>query len=198
CLCALFGGARWLDVLSVRSATAEQRELARPPAQPYERITSTFPVTDTTSENLKAAVVEFRRLAERSASPEPALVHISRVLQKYPQIELAALRWSAGKPGELRLPSARAQAPGRAEPVETLVAVEISGRVNATQRNDYRGITGQVQRFASALVGEGFELVRTQLPFDVTSEGVLSGDIGAAGESGEAPRFTIVLARQLR
>jgi hypothetical protein len=70
--------------------------------------------------------------------------------------------------------------------------------VNATQRNDYRGITGQVQRFASALVGEGFELVRTQLPFDVTSEGVLSGDIGAAGESGEAPRFTIVLARQLR
>ena len=197
CLCALFGGARWLDVLNVRSATAEQRELARTAAQQYARITSTFPVTDTTSENLKAAVVEFRRLAERSASPEPALVHISRVLQKFPQVELDALRWSAGKPGEVRLPSARAQAPGRGEPVETLVAVEISGRVNATQRNDYRGITGQVQRFASALVGEGFELVRTQLPFDVTSEGVLSGDIGAAGESGEAPRFTIVLARQL-
>ena len=198
CLCALIGGSRWLDVISVRSATTEQRELARTAAQQYARITSTFPVTDTTSENLKAAVVEFRRLAERSASPEPALVHISRVLQKYPQIELDALRWSAGKPGEVRLPSARAQAPGRGEPVETLVAVEISGRVNATQRNDYRGITGQVQRFASALVGEGFELVRTQLPFDVTSEGVLSGDIGAAGESGEAPRFTVLLARQLR
>jgi len=82
--------------------------------------------------------------------------------------------------------------------VETLVVVEISGRVNATQRNDYRGITAQVQRFASALVGEGYELVRTQLPFDVTSEGVLSGDIGSAAESGEAPRFTVVIGQRLR
>ena len=59
------------------------------------------------------------------------------------------------------------------------------------------GNNSPASQFASALVGEGFELVRTQLPFDVTSEGVLSGDIGAAGESGEAPRFTIMLARQL-
>ena len=31
----------------------------------------------------------------------------------------------------------------------------ISGRVNATQRNDYRGITAQVQRFAEALASGG-------------------------------------------
>jgi hypothetical protein len=198
CLCALVGGSRWLDVISVRSATAEQRELARTAAQQYARITSTFPVTDTSTDNLKAAVVEFRRLAERASSPELAFVHISRVLQKYPQVELEGLRWSVGKPGELRLPTARAQAPGTAEPVDTLVLVEISGRVNATQRNDYRGITGQVQSFASALAREGYELVRTQLPFDVTSEGVLTGDIGGSAESGEAPRFTVALSRRLR
>ena len=78
-----------------------------------------------------------------------------------------------------------------------MVVVEVSGRVQATQRNDYRGITAQVQRFANALVGEGYELVRTQLPFDITSEGVLTGDIGGASESGEAPRFTVVLGRRL-
>ena len=73
----------------------------------------------------------------------------------------------------------------------------ITGRMNATQRDDYRGITAQVQRFASALGGSsGYELVRTQLPFDVTSEGTLTGDIGGA-ESADAPRFTIVLARRL-
>ena len=72
-------------MISVRSATAEQRELARNAAQQYARITSTFPVTDTSTENLKAAVVEFRRIAERASSPEPAFVHVSRVLQKYPQ-----------------------------------------------------------------------------------------------------------------
>jgi hypothetical protein len=198
CLCALVGGSRWLDVLSMRNAAAEQRELARTAAQQYARITSTFPVTDTSTENLKAAVVEFRRIAERSSSPELAFIHISRVLQKYPQVELEALRWSVGKPGEMRLPTARAQAPGAAEPVDTMVLVEIAGRVNATQRNDYRGITAQVQSFASALVGEGYELVRTQLPFDVTSEGVLSGDIGSSTDSGEAPRFTVVLGRRLR
>jgi hypothetical protein len=74
--------------------------------------------------------------------------------------------------------------------------VEISGRVNATQRNDYRGITAQVQRFAGALAGSGYELLRTQLPFDVTSEGTLTGDIGGA-ETGDAPRFTITVARRL-
>jgi hypothetical protein len=201
CACALIGGSRWLDVINVRTATAEQRELARTAAQQYARITSSFPVTDTSTENLKAAVVEFRRIAERSSSPELAFTHISRVLQKYPQIELDGLRWSIGKPGEVRLPSARTQspaAPGASEPAETLVLVEISGRVNATQRNDYRAITGQVQSFASALAGAGYELVRTQLPFDVTSEGVLSGDIGSSAESGEAPRFTVVLGRKLR
>ena len=35
------------------------------------------------------------------------------------------------------------------------------------------------------------------LPFDVTSEGTLSGDIGTATDTGEAPRFTIVLARSI-
>jgi hypothetical protein len=77
------------------------------------------------------------------------------------------------------------------------VLVEVSGRVNATQRNDYRGITAQVQQLAAALVGSDYELARTELPFDVTSEGTLTGDITGRAESGEAPRFTIVLARRL-
>ena len=78
------------------------------------------------------------------------------------------------------------------------VSLEISGRVNATQRNDYRGITAQVQQFASALGMDGYELVRTQLPFDITSEGTLTGDIGAGRDSHEAPRFTVSLMRRLR
>ena len=39
--------------------------------------------------------------------------------------------------------------------------------------------------------------MRMQLPFDVTSEGVLTGDIGGTGDAGEAPRFTVMLARKL-
>jgi hypothetical protein len=54
-----------------------------------------------------------------------------------------------------------------------------------------------VQQFAAALGMSGYELVRTQLPFDITSEGTLTGDIGGTRDSGEAPRFTVVLLRRL-
>jgi hypothetical protein len=54
----------------------------------------------------------------------------------------------------------------------------------------------QVQRFAGALASSSYEVVATKLPFDITSEGTLTGDIGG-GESNEAPRFTITLARRL-
>ena len=180
----------------MRGQVAQQTREARAATQQYERITSTFPVTDTSTENLKVAVVEFRRIAERSADPERAFLHVARVLEQYPQFELDSLRWTVGKPGELREASLKpsAQASGASDNV---VLVEVSGRVQATQRNDYRGITAQVQRFAGALVGEGYELVRTQLPFDITSEGILTGDIGGAAESSEAPRFTVTLVRRL-
>jgi len=159
-------------------------------------------VTQTSTENLKVAVVEFRRIAERSVSPEQAFVHVSRVLEQFPQIELDSFNWGVGRPDAPRdrpagaPPDAAAAKPGQSNAAEML---ELSGRVNATQRNDYRAITAQVQRFAAALgAAQGYELVRTQLPFDITSEGTLTGDIGGgSAESGEAPRFTVTLARRL-
>ncbi len=67
------------------------------------------------------------------------------------------------------------------------------------RRTDYRAITLEVQRFADALRRDPkYEVQRTQLPFDVTSEGTLSGDIGTGTDTAEAPRFTIVLARAVQ
>jgi hypothetical protein len=201
--CALYGGSRWLEVMDMRESAALQQADARTAAQSYERITAAFPVTQTTTENVKVTVVEFGKIAERSASPEPALVHVSQVLGQFPQMELDALNWSVGRPTDPRgakppaVPAAGQAAKPAAGRIEEAVIVEISGRVNATQRNDYRGITAQVQRFAAALAGSGYELLRTQLPFDVTSEGTLSGDIGTGPDTGEAPRFTITIVRRL-
>jgi hypothetical protein len=198
--CALFGANRWLDVLNVRNQAAEQAANASNAAQQYERITSTFPVTDTSTDNLKVTVVEFSRIAERTTTPDRALRHVASVLDKHPQFELDTVRWTVGRQAESPDVAATARAPApraQDERSELYAFVEVAGRVNATQRNDYRGITGQVQNFANALVGDGYQLVRTQLPFDVTSEGTLSGDIGAATDSNEAPRFTITIARRL-
>lgn len=192
--CALVAGSRWLEAMGVREQASEQALQARDAAQRYERITASFPVTETSTENLKVTVVEFRRIAGRTAAPEHALAHVSRVLERYPQFELDSLRWSAGRPNELR--DAPKPPPGADD--GALVLLEVSGRVHATQRNDYRGITAQVQGFAGSLIGDGYELARTQLPFDVTSEGTLTGDIGGQSDAAESPRFTVTLARRLQ
>jgi hypothetical protein len=188
--CAFFGVARWLEAFDARERAALQSREAQFASDRYERITAAFPVTQTSTENLKVAVVEFRRIAERSPPPETALAHVSKVLGQFPQMDLDAVTWSVGGPN-----TKNAAAKPGAQP-EAALQLELSGRVNATQRNDYRGITAQVQRFAEALASSGYELARTQLPFDITSEGTLTGDIGS-GDSGEAPRFTITLARRL-
>ena len=184
--CAVYAGAEAIEGARLRAQAASQVREARLAAQAYQRITAAFPVTQTSTENLKVAVSEFRRIAARSAMPESAFAHVSRVLEKFPQFEIDSLNWSVGAPS------------GKTEAgAASAVRLEISGRVNATQRNDYRGITAQVQQFAAALGVSGYGLVRTQLPFDITSEGTLTGDIGGGRDSNEAPRFTVTLMRGL-
>jgi hypothetical protein len=196
--CAIYAGGKWLESADMRGRAAAQAREARGAAEQYARITAAFPVTQTSTDNLKVAVVEFQRIAERSASPESALVHLSRVLEKFPQFEIDRINWSVGRADERAKPAA-APADAAKPPAQGDLGVrlEISGRVNATQRDDYRGITAQVQRFAGALATSGYELTRTQLPFDITSEGTLTGDIGGTSDSGDAPRFTVVLLRRL-
>ena len=187
--CGLYAGITAIDAAGVREQAVAQARAARSAAEQYRRITATFPVTQTSTENLKIAVVEFERLAQRTATPAQDFVHVSRVLEKFPQFEIDRIEWSVGRPGERR---DKAAAGG-----DALVHVQVSGQVNATQRSDYRGITAQVQRFAGALATGGYAVERTVLPFDITSEGTLTGDILGSSDPGEAPRFTVGLARRL-
>jgi hypothetical protein len=202
--CVLYAGAKWLEVLDVRDRIDTEREAAQQAVAQHQRITATFPVTQTTSDNLKAAVQEFQKISARTASPETALVHLSRVLEQFPQIELDTIAWSIDGPVERReprsgaAPAKPAAAASGAPAASSSQLLEVHGRVQATQRGDYRGITGHVQRFAAALTADRrYEIVHTQLPFDVTPEGTLSGDIGETAERGEAPRFTIGIVRRL-
>lgn len=197
--CLAVAGVKWLDVMNVRDQTSLQLSEAQSAEQAYQRITATFPVTQTTTENLKVTVNEFRSLAARSATPGPAFAHLSKALEQFPQIELDQLVWRVDRPTALEkkstvpAPATTETAPAASGFVQVL---EISGHVNATQRSDYRAVTAQVQRFADALLGQSYEVIRTQLPFDTTSEGTLSGDIGSSDDS-DNPRFTIIAARRI-
>jgi hypothetical protein len=198
--CALYAGAIWIDILTVQSRAADQARESRHAADRYARITRTFPVTQTTTDNLKATVNEFRKIATHSRSPEGALAHLSIVLEQFPEIELDTLTWQMGTAESAE--DGKSAAPAGAKPAararEGAELLEINGRVNAAQRSDYRAITDKVERFADALAqNPDYGIVHTRLPFDIASEGTLTGDIGAR-ESGEAPRFTVVLARRLQ
>ena len=210
--CALYAGAQWIDLLGIKDQISIQRREEQDATQQYERITASFPVTQTSTDNLKATVVEFTRIAAQSASPEPALIYLSQVVEKFPQMEIESVQWRVGKPGgrDDAAGSPAAGSPAAAKPAatpqgsaadpatEVLQMIEVSGRVNATRRSDYRAITGQVQQFAEALRRDPtWRILRTQLPFDVTSEGTLSGDIGSA-EGTEAPKFSITAGRVLK
>ena len=197
-VCAVYAAALGFDLFGLKEqVSSQQRESAEATGQ-YQRITASFPVTQTTTDNLKATVVEFTRIATQSASPEPALIYLSQVVEKFPQMDIESVVWRVSKPAAEAAAAKAAGAPAAAPPAEVLQMIEVSGRVNATLRSDYRAITGQVQKFAEALRADpAWRILRTQLPFDVTSEGTLSGDIGA-GEGTEAPRFSITVGRPLK
>ncbi len=200
--CALYAGASWLDVIGTRTEVERVRVETGATQEQYLRITSAFPVTQTTTDNLRTTVVEFTKIAQQTAAPERALVYLSRALEDFPLIEIDSLQWRVETQGGRARAGAAVPAPPAAAdaavrgPTEIL---EISGRVGTMRRSDYRALTAEVQRFADALRADpAYEVQRTQLPFDVTSEGTLSGDIGTATDGGEAPRFTIALARRIQ
>jgi hypothetical protein len=196
--CMAYAGLAWINISGMRSDIAEVRVDSRADQERYRQITATFPKTSTTTENMRATVVEFTKIAQRSGSPEQTLRYVSSVLSDYPQIELDSLLWRVDRAGGSAA-NAPAGPAGTRNPnlPEQAELLEISGRVPGMARSDYRAITGEVQRFAEALgANPNYRVERMQLPFDVTSEGVLSGDIGSAS-GGESPRFSIFLARNL-
>lgn len=201
--CALFAGVRFFEVLGEKEQISTLRRESREAVQQYDRKTATFPVTQTTTVNLKATVVEFSKIAAQSASPEPALAYLSQVMEKFPQVDIESVQWrigtSDGREAALAAPAtaSKAAAAGADSASGIMQILEVSGHVNAIRRSDYRAITGQVQQFAEGLRSDpSWRILRTVLPFDVTSAGTLSGDIGLTEGTG-APRFTITVGKAL-
>jgi len=201
--CMIFAGAQAVDLFRDKDQAAALRREAQATMQQYERKTATFPVTQTSADNLKATVVEFTKIAAQSASPEPALAYLSQVMEKFPQMEIESVQWRVGKidgrdAGAAAKPTTAGPGTGGGSAPGMMQILDVSGHVNATRRSDYRAITGQVQQFAEGLRDDpSWRILRTVLPFDVTSEGTLSGDIGQT-EGSEAPRFTISVGRVLQ
>jgi hypothetical protein len=167
--CGAYAATLWLEQLVVRERVEGVRLDSALAREQIARVRARLPAA---IESVKASAVEFRRLAARNASPEAALEHVSRALEQSPRIELDALAWSA----------------------EPEPALEITGRIASAGRSDYRAIADEVQRFGALLgAGAGWRVVSTRLPFDRSSDGLLTA--GSSADSTETPRFAMRIAR---
>ena len=199
-LCLLLAGERLLDTYLVdQEAVADHSQEAQA-AEEYARLQARFPKTPVSTENLRAIVKNYRALVRQSASPGGMFVDISQAVTPLSQIEIDKIDWEVG--GSKATDAAKAQpvrqaasSPSQAADAPVQVA-EISGRLVVPQASDYRAVTALVTQFTDALRAQpGTEVTRTQLPFDITAEKSLSGDIGAARRE-EIPQFSVAISKR--
>jgi hypothetical protein len=183
--CAGYAGALAFEAHGLRTEASALRLETRQATRRYERMAAGFPATPTSAENLKLAVQELRRLAARTAPPEAALAHVADALEQCPQVTLDALEWRVG-------PVAR---PGGAASEGHAQTVEIAGHVAAAPGAGARAVHAEIQRFAAALqAGSRWQVLRSQLPLDVTPQGTIKGG-GDSAAGGGTSRFVVVIAQ---
>lgn len=199
-LCVLYSAANLIEVYLVDQEKSSDRRQEGRALQDYARMQTTFPKTPIPTESLRAIVKNYRALLRRSASPGEMFVEISRAVTALPQIELDRIEWEIGPPVKSRdgaQKGAGAQAVFAAPGTEFwFQTAEISGKLVVPQPSDYRAIAELVNQFTDALRREsGLQVISTRLPFDITAEKSISGEIGAE-RSVDVPRFSVVVSKR--
>ncbi len=173
----------------------------------YARVTATFPKTPTSTENLKTTIKQYGILQAQTASPAYLLQEIGKVLAAYPQVEIERIEWHVGKPAQERV-SGKGAAPKALAPVASAAGasaidlgselVTISARVIGVRRAEVRAITEMARQFIDAFRKiPRLEISAVQMPFDVSAEDTLKGDIGSERAIAEDARFGLTIGRRL-
>ena len=200
--CVLFSAVNLIDIYQVDQEKSNDRQQEARALQDYARIQATFPKTPIPTENLRSIIKNYRALLRQTASPGGMFVEISQAVTALPQIELERIDWEIGStpksPESRDVPKAPAVpgATGSAAAEFQVQSAEISGRLIVPQASDYRAITALVNQFTEALARQsGLQIVSTRLPFDITAEKSISGEIGAE-RSVEVPRFSVLVSKR--
>jgi hypothetical protein len=204
----LYAGAQLFGVYDLRrQIQADQARFDALSAE-YARVTATFPQTPTSTDNLKTTIKQYQMLQAQTASPAYLLLEISKVLAAYPQVEIERIEWHVGKQGEERASGKGAAASKAAAPAASAAGVPavepgyelgtISARVVGARRTDVRSISEMASRFIDAFRKvPNLEVSDVHMPFDVTAEDTLKGDIGSERAIAEDVRFAVTIGRRL-
>lgn len=198
--CVLLSAVNLIDIYQVDQEKTNDQQQETRALQDYARIQTTFPKTPIPTENLKSIVKSYRTLLRQTASPGGIFVEISQAVTALPQIELERIEWEIGPTPKslenrdaMKGPAATTGAPA---PEFQVQSAEISGRLIVPQASDYRAITALVNQFTEALRRQSdLEVISTRLPFDITAEKSISGEIGTE-RSVEVPRFSVLVSKR--
>lgn len=203
----LYAGVQLFDVYNLRQQTQTDQTRFDALSAEYARVTATFPPTPTSTENLKTTIKQYQMLQAQTASPAYLLLETSKVLAAYPQVEIERIEWHVGKQGQEAV-SGKGAAPKAAAPAPSAAGVPaldlgyelatISARVVGARRAEVRAITGMASQFIDAFRKvPRLEISGVRMPFDVTAEDTLKGDIGSERAIAEDARFAITIGRRL-
>jgi hypothetical protein len=119
-------------------------------------------------------------------------------------VEIERIEWRIGKPapesgtkGAATKPAAPAASVAPAADLGYELAT-VSARVVGARRADIRSITEMASQFIAALKKvPRLEIFNANMPFDVTEEDTLKGDIGPERAIAEDARFAVTIGRKL-
>jgi hypothetical protein len=200
----LFAGVQLFDAYNLHQRIQADKTQFNALSAEYARVTATFPPTPTSTENLKTTIKQYRTLEQETASPAFLFAEISRALAGFPQVEIERIEWRVGKPpresgakGAESKPVAPAAAGAPAADLGYELAT-VSARVVGARRADIRSITEMASQFIAALKKvPRLEIINAEMPFDVTEEDTLKGDIGPERAIAEDARFAVTIGRKL-
>ena len=206
----LYAGVQLFDVYSLRQQIQADKSRFDALSAEYARVTAMFPKTPTSTENLKTTIRQFQALRSETAFPADLFAQISKALAGFAQVELERIEWRVGKPPQRSgvkgaAPKAAAPAPPAAGAPAAAAAADheyevavVSARVVGARRADMRSITDMANQFIAALKKvPRLDIFDADMPFDVTADDALKGDIGSERTIAEDARFSVTIGRKL-
>jgi hypothetical protein len=206
----LYAGLQLFEVYGLRQKIQSDQSQFDAISAEYARVTATFPPTPTSTENLKTTIKQYQTLEKQTASPATLYAEISKALAGFPQVEIERIEWRVGKPPQdsgTKGATPKAAAPAAAPAAEPAAApaadlgyqlATVSGRVVGARRTDLRSITDMTNQFVATLKKmPKLEVFGVHMPFDITTDETLAGNIGSERAIAEDARFTVTIGRRL-
>ncbi len=195
----LMGGLAWSAATFVDGLGAiEDMNSARKQAafyrSRYESARARLPATPTESRNMKRVVETVDMLGKFRTSPVPMMQILSSALEGFPEVQLDEIRWRASTDPAASVAElaqtpvvSRSVEPTAPEALALYQVATVRARISPFSGN-YREALGTVRRFADRLRAlPGVEAVQVEsMPLDIGPEASLSGDVRAAGGTGDA------------